>query len=160
MRILQLKRNHSHDIYIAVFERAKKVDADLVCLQEPYVGRGVTSHPAYEIRWGMIGERKQQQVVIEILVTPQNRIIVEARTDIINHSYIQALNIWELEERRGKKKSSMGVLNVYDNHLQTDQAWTAVGSNTRRRALVDMDWDNIIRGRVVVMGDFNAHSLE
>lgn len=35
---------------MAAFEGAKKVGADIVCLQEPYVGGGVLAHPAYEIR--------------------------------------------------------------------------------------------------------------
>lgn len=76
----------------------------------------------------------------------RNRIIVEARMDIVNHLYIQALYVRELDENRGKKKKRTRVVNVYDNHLPADQAWTLMGSNTRRRALTDADWDGIIDG--------------
>lgn len=30
--------------------------------------------------------------------------------------------------------------------------------NTRRRVLAEADWDKIIKGGVVLQGDFNAHS--
>lgn len=41
----------------------------------------------------MVEERKKQQVTIGIAVTRRNRVIVEVRTDIINHPYIQAQNV-------------------------------------------------------------------
>lgn len=34
---------------MTTFERAKKVAADIVCIEEPYVGGGVLAHPAHEI---------------------------------------------------------------------------------------------------------------
>lgn len=51
-----------------------------------------------------------------------NSIIVEAITDIIYNSYIQALYVWELEKRGEKKKSRTRIVNLYDNHFWTDQA--------------------------------------
>lgn len=56
-------------------------------------------------------------MVIEIAIITRNRIIVEARADIINHPYIQVLDVWELVKRREKKKRRMKVVNVYDNYL-------------------------------------------
>lgn len=53
MQILQDNCNHSHAICVATFEVAKKVDADMVCLVDPYIGGVVQAHTAYEIRWGM-----------------------------------------------------------------------------------------------------------
>lgn len=60
-------------------------------------------------------------MTIEIVGTMRNRIIVEAKTDIINHPYIKVLNVWELEERGGRKKRRTRIVNVYGNHLQPDQ---------------------------------------
>lgn len=51
-------------------------------------------------------------------------------------------------------------MNVYDNYLRTDQAWSEGGSNKRKRGLRDTDWDSIIEGRVVLLRDFNTHSLK
>lgn len=53
---------------------------------------------------GTVGERKEQQVVIRIVVTTRNKLIVKVSTDIINHQYIHMLDIWELEEGERKKK--------------------------------------------------------
>lgn len=143
---------------MSAFERAKKVWTDIVCLQEPYVGGDVLARPAQEIRWGTVGEWKKQKVAIGIAITRWNRIIVEARADIIKHSYIQALDLWELEKTGGKKKKR--TVNRYNNHLQEDHVWTRVGSNTRRIAMADTDWDSIIEDRVIILGDFMAHSPE
>lgn len=33
-----------------------------------------------------------------------------------------------------------------------------MGSNTRRKALADADWDSIIESRAVIVGDFKPHS--
>lgn len=90
---------------MAVFEGLKKVDTDIVCLQNSYVRWSMLALPAYEIVWEALEERKEQRVTIPIVVTTRNRIIVEVRIDIFNHPYKQELDIWELEETGEKKKS-------------------------------------------------------
>lgn len=74
---------------------------------------------------------------IGVAVTTRNRIILKVRTDIINHLYIRTLDIWKLEGRGGRKKSSTRVVNVNNNHLRTDYTWNEVRSNTRRKELAD-----------------------
>lgn len=46
---------------------------------------------------------------------------------------------------------------MYDNYPCPDQTWKRMRSSTKRRALVDAGLDTIIQGRVVLLGDFNAH---
>lgn len=65
-------------------------------------------------------------MTIRIVVAIRNRILVETRTDIINHLCIQVMNIEKLEKRGEKKKRRTRVLNMYDNHLRVEQAWTEV----------------------------------
>lgn len=50
------------------------------------------------------------------------------------------------------------IVNGYDNYQRTDQMLGKVESNMRRRTLVDTDWDSIIEGRVVLLGDLNVYS--
>lgn len=50
-------------------------------------------------------------------------------------------------------------MNVYDNYVKADQAWNEVGGN-KRRALAYAERDNIIEGRVVLLGDLNAYGLK
>lgn len=78
---------------MAAFERAKKVGGDIVLLKEPYLGGSLMAHPAYKIWWGTVGKRKEQRVAIGIAITTENRLIEEARTDIINHPCIHTLYI-------------------------------------------------------------------
>lgn len=99
-------------------------------------------------------------MAIGIGVKIRNRIIVEARTDIINHLNIQALDVWKLEERGRMKKRRIKIVNVYDNHFQVHLVWIEVGRNTRRRALTDTDWNSIIEYREILLGDLNANRLE
>lgn len=116
-------------------ERAKSVEVDIVCIQESYVGGVIVSHPAFNIKWGTVGKRKEQRVPIGIAVSTRERLIVEAQTDIIYHSYIMALDLWELERLEGKKKRSKRVINVYDNNLRADQVWKEIqdtGTSRRR----------------------------
>lgn len=49
---------------------------------------------------------------------------------------------------------------MYDNHLQADQEWNGTRSNTRRRTLADADRGSIIKGRVVLLSDFNVNSTD
>lgn len=67
-------------------------------LQESNVGGVIQAHQAYGIRLGTVGELKKQRVAIEVAITAKNRLIVEARTDIISHFYFQALDVWKLEK--------------------------------------------------------------
>lgn len=56
--------------------------------RKQYVGRDVLTHSAYEIGWGMVGEKKEQQMTIGIAVSMRNRIIVVVKMDIVNYPYI------------------------------------------------------------------------
>lgn len=51
------------------------------------------AYPVNEMRWGIVEKQNEQQVAIWIAVIIRNSLIVEALTDIINHLYIQALNV-------------------------------------------------------------------
>lgn len=42
---------------MTVFKEVKKFVADIVFIQESYVGGGVRAHPAYEIYWRMVREQ-------------------------------------------------------------------------------------------------------
>lgn len=50
------------------------------------------------------------------------------------------------------------MFNIYDNNLRTDQVRGALGRNTRRRVMVDVERNTILGGRTVLLNDFNKHS--
>lgn len=55
-----------------------------------------------------------------VVVTTRNKLIVEVKTDIINHLYMQTLDIWELKERGEVRKRVRRIMNVYDNYSLAD----------------------------------------
>lgn len=59
-----------------------------------------------------------------------------------------------------QKKRSTQIINVCENHLRADHLWAQVGNTNQRRAMGDANWDSLVEGKVILLGDFNAHSRE
>ena len=79
-------------------------------------------------------------------------------TNLVDHPYFLTLDIRDIDNRTNKLARRTRVINVYDNRVRQGCTWE--GSTTRnRRALEDILWDRVIRGRVLLVGDMNAHSL-
>ncbi len=86
-----------------------------------------------------------------------DKIVVEHRTDLINHPYFMLLEIRELEQQSKTPGRKTRVVNIYDNRVGNGCTWNGGISHTIR-ALEDIKWELIIRGRVLMAGDINAHS--
>lgn len=86
-----------------------------------------------------------------------NRVIIDNRTDLVSHPYCSVLDIKELHSLTRKVLRRTRVVNLYDNQVGRGQVWE--GSSPRlRRAIQDISWKQIIKGRVLIVGDVNAHS--
>lgn len=57
-------------------------------IQEPYFGRSVPSHEAFDIRWETVEKRKGQRVAVGISVNTRTKLIMEVWTDITYHPWI------------------------------------------------------------------------
>lgn len=156
MRIVQHNCQRNYAVCQATFQVGLDIGAEILCLQEPYLGEKGMVHPAYEFRFSNIGETRQQRVAVGVRKDIQGRIVVESRSDIIEHPYIQVLDVWELDIQKKKKRKSR-IVNVYDNWIGEGQPWTG-NNNIRRRAIEDVNWDVVIESRTIIVGDFNAHS--
>ena len=86
-----------------------------------------------------------------------NNIIVENRTDLLSHPYCIYLDIKEIDGQTERCLRKTRVINLYDNKIGRGQLWEG-SSPTPRRAIQDICWRSIIRGRVLIVGDMNAHS--
>ena len=82
---------------------------------------------------------------------------MEHRTDLINHPYFMLLEIRELDPRSKKPGRKTRIVNVYENRVGKGCTWDG-GISRTRRALEDINWEPVIRGRVLIAGDINAHS--
>lgn len=84
---------------MAAFEAAIERNAEVVCLQEPYVGRrNDVSHPGFQIRWPEC-EKGQTRVALAIRSDVLDPYVLEERTDLVSSSYVQCLDIWETQRR-------------------------------------------------------------
>ena len=86
-----------------------------------------------------------------------DKLVIENRTDLVNHPYFILLEIRELDQLSKKPRRKMRALNIYDNRVGQGCTWS--GNNPRiRQALEDVKREPIIRGRFLMAGDVNAHS--
>lgn len=60
------------------------------------------------------GEYQQQRVAVGVKKDLEERIIVENRSDLADHPYLQVLDVWELDSNKKKKRKTY-IINVYDN---------------------------------------------
>ena len=85
-----------------------------------------------------------------------DQLIIEARTDLISHPYILVVDIWDLGRAQERVRKTR-VVNCYNNWIRASCCWQG-GSPRRRRAIEDVEWRQVIEGRCLLLGDFNAHS--
>jgi ribonuclease HI len=155
MRVVQHNCRKTYPVTIAALEAGLELEVGLVCLQEPYIKREFR-HGGYQIFWPEAGLHKTRRVATAIRRDLFSRVIVEPRTDLVNHPYFLVLDIWELD-RAGEKNRRTRVINCYDNWLGAGCCWQG-DSDRRRRAIEDVSWNEILEGRCLFLGDFNAHS--
>lgn len=74
------------------------------------------------------------------------------------YPYLILQDNWEPDGHGRKKKRMTSLINVYDNNLDANQVWCEVKSSTRCKALANVECDRILKGRAVLMGDFNVYS--
>jgi hypothetical protein len=157
MLVIQHNCRQAYPITIAAFETGLALNAAFICLQEPYVGIYAFSHPGYEIKWPEKGENKEKRVLIAIRKDLLTKVITETRSDLVNHPYVLVLDIWDLQPNTQKKARRTRLINCYDNRIGPNTIYHGdIDSN--RRAIDDINWDNLIQGRAILLGDFNAHS--
>ena len=100
---------------IAALETGLARKAGIICLQEPYIDIRNISHPGYTIHWPEEEKRSAKRVAIAIKKDLASQIVIEARTDLINHPYIQTLDIWEMYANTKIKRRRTRLINIYDN---------------------------------------------
>ena len=112
MIVLQHNCNSTAATTTAALEAAIERRAEVVILQEPYVGRKhQISHPGFQIRWPE-GEKREIRVALAIRVDVLDTYVFEERTDLVDHPCVQCLDIWETQRRQ--KVRMTRVVNIYN----------------------------------------------
>ena len=86
-----------------------------------------------------------------------DRVIINNRADLISNSYCLYLDIKEVDPKSGKNLRKIRIVNLYDNKVGQEQLWKRSCSKVRR-AMEDIGWRQVIQGRVLIVGDINAHN--
>jgi ribonuclease HI len=134
----------------AALQTALQKEAAIACLQEPPVLGGYPiSHPGFVFYWPE-GPREHARVLTAVRKDLVNKLVINARTDLVNHPYFVVIDV--LEGDRCTR-----LVNCYDNWLGETFPYSG-GSRQTRRALRDVNWAPILEGRCLLVGDFNAHS--
>lgn len=93
---------------------ALNIGAGIVMLQKPFINTQEISHNAFNLSWSQ-AEKKEIKVIIIIQKKFTNKIMVEYKTDLINHPYVMLLEICKLDLKFTKLRRKTRVVNVYDN---------------------------------------------
>src|SRR5271156_5828740 len=158
MLVIQHNCRKTYAITLAALETGLKLNAAFICLQEPYIGPNQhISHPGYTLYWPEAGEHKNKRVTIAVRRDLITQLIIEARTDLIDHPYALAIDIWDLQQNTRAKKRRTRLINIYDNRIGLGTCYKG-DAHRSWRAIEDITWNTLLRGRVVLLGDFNAHS--
>lgn len=116
---------------------ALSVNAGIVMIQEPFIGNREISHSGFNFYWPQ-GERKDVRVMTAVRKNLVDKIVIDHRTDLINHPYFMLLEIRELDPRSKIPGRKTQIVNIYDNRVGKD--CTSDGGNLRtRRALEDIN---------------------
>ena len=115
MCIIQHNCRKSYSVTIAALKAELFLKADIICLQEPYINSEFR-HGGFLIHWPERGEHKNKQMTTAVCKDQTTQMNFEARTDLIDHLYIMALDVREWEKASQKSKTHQTCLiNCYDN---------------------------------------------
>jgi hypothetical protein len=149
MIVLQHNCNGTAVSTIAALEAAIERGASVVCLQEPYVGKKRNiSHPGFQIRWPECEEKEKRHTRVALAIRNDvlEHYVFEERTDLVSNAYVQCLDVWETRQRIKVRRTRL--INIYNRARMGNGGY----------AIDRIDLAQLIEGRTILAGDFNARS--
>jgi hypothetical protein len=89
--IIQYNCGHTYPATLGALKAEIEQQIGIICLQEPYILNNF-SHPGYLLYWPE-GEKQDQRVLIAIRKDLIGAVRIENRTDLVDYSYLQTLDI-------------------------------------------------------------------
>ena len=93
MLVVQHNCGQGYESMVMALETALSVEAGIVMVQESFIGNREISHSTFNF-YRLEGERKYIRVMTVVRMTLVNKIVVDHRTDLINHPYFM---LWEIQ---------------------------------------------------------------
>jgi hypothetical protein len=112
MLIIQHNCGRTYPATLGALEAGIEWQIGIICLQEPYILNNF-SHPGYLLYWPG-GEKQDQRVLMAIRKDLIRAVRIENRTDLVDHPYLQAVDIWEapIISRHAPRRTR--IVNCYD----------------------------------------------
>ena len=155
MLVVQQNCGKGYECTISALEAG--LGASVVCIQEPFLGNRSLAPAGFNLYWPSgTNNRRDMRVLIAVRKDILNRVAIEKQTDLISHPYCLCLDIIKFDPQSGKRLRKTRVVHLYDNKVGKGQPWEG-SCPTLRRAIQDICWGSVIWGRVLIVGDMNAH---
>lgn len=116
MLLIQHNCGRGYESTIAALETSLSIGAGIACLQEPFIGNRIIAHSAFNFYWPG-GLRNEARVFTDVKKELVSRIVVDNRTDLVDHPYFLALDIRDIDSRTDKPARQTRVVNSYDNRV-------------------------------------------
>lgn len=103
---------------IPILEAGLGLTIAVICIQKPFLRNQSISHSRFNPYWPFgTGIRKDMLVLRAVQKDILNKVIIENRTNLVNHLYCIILDIKEFHPVSGKHIRKTRVVNLYDNKL-------------------------------------------
>ena len=105
MLVVQHNCGRGYESTVMALETALDIGAGIALLQEPFIGNRELAHSAFNFYWPQ-ADKAAIRVVTVVRKDLLDKIVVEHRTDLVNHPYFVFLEIRDLDKqtkRPGRK---------------------------------------------------------
>ena len=85
----------------------------------------------------------EKRVLVAIRKDLLTKVITESYSDLVNHPYFLAIDVWELHSKLKQKMWKTRLINCYDNRINSNITYQEdIDSN--RRSIEDIHWNSLI----------------
>lgn len=144
MLVVQHNCGQGYESTIAALERTISTEAGIVCLKETFIRNRNITHSAFNF-YQPCGLRTEARVLTAVKKELVNKIMVENRTNLVNHLYFLVLDIRDLDGKSYRPTRRARVINIYDNRVGQGCTWERE-TPQNCRAIGDIIQDRVIRG--------------
>ena len=139
MLVVQHNCGQRYENTIATLETALSIEAGIACLQEPFIRNSSISHSIFNFYWPERW-RNKARVLIAVKTELMSKILVDNRTNLVDHPYFLVLDIRDIDSRTNKPARQIRVVNLYNNRVGQRCTWEG-STRQNRRALENIGWD-------------------
>ncbi len=133
MFVVQQNCDMGYECTISTLEAALGLDASAVCIQKPFIENWGIFNSGLNLYWLSGTEnRKDIRVLMAFKKDILSNVVIENRTDLLDHPYCMVLDIKELHPQSRNLLRKTRVVNLYDNKIGREQRWERSSPKVRQ----------------------------